>query len=173
MLTWSCVGAGGGRQSIESPPRTSFPCVLVHKVLVRLGDDHGAALSLPELPLDGVGSSSCCALPRQRAMSFTWRILGLLAPTRVCWRLPGSTHVLRDPAIVSWWTEPCPMSVDFLDKSRYLVRNTRDQILLALRNAERKWKVKNVLSGCVSFPLNITDVHSSLVHTTEKICNGV
>ena len=134
MLTWSCVGAGGGRQSIESPPRTSFPCVLVHKVLVRLGDDHGAALSLPELPLDGVGSSSGCALPRQRAMSFTWRILGLLAPTRVCWRLPGSTDVLRDQAIVSWWTEPCPMSVDFLDKSRYLVCNTRDQILLALRN---------------------------------------
>ena len=29
---------------------------MVHKVLVRLGDDHGAALSLPELPLDGVGA---------------------------------------------------------------------------------------------------------------------
>ena len=173
MLTWSCVGAGGGRQSIESPPRTSFPCVLVHKVLVRLGDDHGAALSLPELPLDGVGSSSCCALPRQRAMSFTWRILGLLAPTRVCWRLPGSTDVLRDPAIVSYG-EPNRVRCPWISLIKADIWSaTRETKFCSRWETERKRKVKNVLSGCVSFPLNITDVHSSLVHTTEKICNGV
>ena len=173
MLTWSCVGAGGGRQSIESPPRTSFPCVLVHKVLVRLGDDHGAALSLPELPLDGVG-----AVPL--VVHFLDNVRWVLPEESwVCWRLPGSVGAYQVPRTCcgtrrSCLGEPNRVRCPWISLIKADIWSaTRETKSCSRWETERKRKVKNVLSGCVSFPLNITDVHSSLVHTTEKICNGV
>ncbi len=97
----------------------------------------------------------------------------------VCWRLPGSVGAYQGPRTCcgtrrSCLGEPNRVRCPWISLIKADIWSaTRETKFCSRWETNRIWKVKNVLSGCVSFPLNITDVHSSLVHTTEKICNGV